>query len=162
MNSSKMQKRQINLFLSLLVAIITFLLLWNTWDNKETVPTPQLIPQPETKLPAVQPYTPQPTASPAPATETPASSADVGNSSQKPNPDAVQELPPDLKDQLLNPPPDLPEDLKAQLNEPPPELPDDLKAQLNAPPPPIPDDIQQSLETPPRFVTEDEVNKAPE
>jgi hypothetical protein len=69
------------------------------------------------------------------------------------------ELPDDFKAQLKAPPPPLPEDLKRQLNSPPPELPDDLKAQLNAPPPEIPEDIRRALATPPRVVTLDEVNK---
>ena len=68
------------------------------------------------------------------------------------------ELPPDLRAQLLGPKPELPEDLKAQLEAPPPDLPPDLAAQLAAPPPELPDDIKRALATPPRIVTAEEVN----
>jgi len=61
---------------------------------------------------------------------------------------------------MNNIPDDLPEDLRQQILNPP-EIPDDLKAQLEAVPTDLPPDIIESLGTGPREVTIDEVNKIP-
>lgn len=55
-------------------------------------------------------------------------------------------------------PEDLPPDLREQLLHPPTTLPADLEAQLHSGPAEIPEDIKRALSTPPRTVTIDEVN----
>ena len=164
--AKKRSTSQINLWISLLVAVLALVFLAyhyrmpepdGSQRNGSTAPVrpPQSSPgQPPEALPSPAPAAAMETARPVDANLPP----DMAQALRNPPP----ELPADLKAQLQAPPPELPADLKRQLMAPPPPLPPDLKAQLQGPKPELPDDIKKAMRTPPRIVTLDEVNTPPQ